>query len=300
MKRALITGLQGFTGVYVADVLARQGWQVWGLGQTPAADGVSHYRCVDMLDRHALLEVINEIRPSAVVHLAGVAAPAHGDVDMLYRVNIVACRNLLDSLRSAGMPLQAVVLASSAYVYGNATEGMLSEASAPNPGNDYAVSKLAMEHMARLWMPHLPIVIVRPFNYTGVGQTQTFLLPKIVAHFKRAEPVIELGNVEISRDFSDVRSVADVYGRLLQVPPIGQSINICSGKAVSIAEIVAMAEKITGHRIKVEVNPEFVRANDVTALWGDPTRMRSLMGDWQPIALFDTLSWMLQENTRAN
>ena len=293
MKRVLVTGINGFTGVYVADALAQAGWQVWGIGQAPSTDITENYRCVDMLDRLALHQAINEIKPNAVIHLAGVAAPAHGNVDWLYRVNITACRYLLEALDVADLPLDAVLLASSAYVYGSVSGGVLCETSPPNPGNDYAVSKLAMEYMARLWMPRLPIVIARPFNYTGVGQTEAFLLPKIVAHFKRVEPVIELGNTDISRDFSDVRAVAQAYCRLLDVRPVGEIVNICSGHAVSIAQILGMAEQITGHHITVKNNPAFMRANDVQSLWGDPTKLRTLIGAWDPIALFDTLTWML-------
>jgi len=293
MKRVLVTGIDGFTGVYLAEVLVQAGWQVWGIGQATTSCVTANYRCVDMLDRLALRQAIKDIAPNAVIHLAGVSAPTHGNVDWLYRVNITACRYLLEALAAAELSLDAVVLASSAYVYGSVTEGVMSETSPLNPGNDYAVSKLAMEHMAKLWLPKLPIVVARPFNYTGIGQTEAFLLPKIVAHFKRAEPVIELGNTDISRDFSDVRAVAQAYSRLLTARPVGEVVNICSGKAISIAEILAMAEQITGHHITVKTNPAFVRTNDVQSLWGDPTKLRALIGAWEPIALFDTLTWML-------
>ena len=211
MPRVLITGVQGFTGRYVAAELERHGWDVWGLGSQPS--DVPRYHCVDLLDGVALRGVIELVQPDAVVHLAAIAFVGHGDVDAFYRVNLLGTRHLLEALAHSPHPLQCVLLASSANVYGNATEGVLTEATPPQPANDYAVSKLAMEHMARLWMDKLPIVIARPFNYTGVGQSVTFLLPKIVAHFQQRASVIELGNLHVWRDFSDVRAVAQAYRR---------------------------------------------------------------------------------------
>ena len=189
MPRVLITGVQGFTGRYVAAELEQYGWDVWGLGSQPS--DMPHYHCADLADSDALRAVVESVRPDAVVHLAAIAFVGHGDADALYRVNLLGTRHLLAALAQSAKPPQCVLLASSANVYGNATEGVLTEAILPQPANDYAVSKLAMEYMAQLWRDKLPIVVTRPFNYTGVGQSGSFLLPKIVAHFQRRASVIE-------------------------------------------------------------------------------------------------------------
>lgn len=291
--RALITGIKGFTGRYVAAELATHGWEVWGLGQH-AEPGDRHYRQADLSDRDGLRRVIDELRPQAVVHLAAVAFVAHDDPDAFYRVNLLGTRNLLEALAASDATPQCVLLASSANVYGNAAGGVLAETTPPNPANDYAVSKLAMEHMARLYSDRLPIVITRPFNYTGVGQSNDFLLPKIVEHFRQQAPVIRLGNLDVSRDFSDVRTVAEAYRRLLGACPSGETVNICSGRSTSLDEVLRMAESITGHGIEVKVDPAFVRANEVKTLCGDASKLNRLIGDLQPLSLAETLRWMLE------
>lgn len=295
MKRVLITGLKGFTGGYVAAELAAHGWDVWGLGTQDSTDS-SQYFQVDLADVDALRRTVAEVQPDAVVHLAAVAFVGHGNADDFYRVNLIGTRNLLVALGEHGKRPDCVLVASSANIYGNAAGGLLSEAAAPNPANDYAVSKIAMEYMARLWLDKLPVVVTRPFNYTGVGQSVSFLLPKIVAHFRRRAEVIELGNLDVWRDFCDVRAVAYAYRRILELRPTGQTVNICSGRTYSLREVLTMAEQISGHRMRVDVNPAFVRANEVKELCGDASLLRSLIGAWHPPALIDTIRWMIEEH----
>lgn len=292
-SRVLITGIQGFTGHYMAVEMRAADYDVFGLGVNPS--DAKNYFQADLNDKATLVRVIDQIQPDVVIHLAALAFVGHGDANGFYQINLQGTRNLLEVLSNASYKPQAVLLASSANIYGNRSGGMLSEHTLPDPANDYAVSKLAMEHMARLWMDRLPIIITRPFNYTGVGQTDSFLLPKIVAHFKRRADVIELGNLNVWRDFSDVRTLVNAYRRLIEVKAFGQTVNVCSGKTHSLREVMAMCEQITGHRMRIHVNPAFVRANEVKTLCGDASLLSSLIGDWQTPDLADTLRWMLDQ-----
>jgi len=292
-KRALITGIQGFTGRYMAAELAAQGCEVVGMGSQPSED--ADYYQVDLTDLAGLSKLLADIQPDIVVHLAALAFVGHGAAEAFYQVNLIGTRNLLEAIAACGKRPESVLLASSANVYGNASSGMLNEGTAPAPANDYAVSKLAMEYMASLWFGRLPIIVTRPFNYTGVGQADNFLLPKIVKHFREKADKIELGNLDVWRDFSDVRSLVAAYRGLLEAKPFGQFVNVSSGKTHSLREVIDMCRTITGHDLAVEVNPAFVRANEVKTLCGDNSRLKELVPGWKTPELSETLSWMLSE-----
>ncbi len=288
-QRVLVTGLGGFTGRYVGAELAAAGHAVFPLEQPD--DGSR----IDLLDADAVREAVRQIQPQAVIHLAGIAFAAHGDAEALYRTNIVGTRHLLSALAELPERPARVVLASSAHVYGNATdERPLDEASKLQPASDYAVSKLAMEYMARTWSDRLPLLLTRPFNYTGVGQDQHFLVPKIVEHFRRGERRIELGNIDVWREFMDVRAVAWSYRRLLETEGGGDLFNLCSGSSHSLRDILDTMARIAGYTIEVVVNPAFVRSNEVRRLEGDGTRLQRRIGEPPVYALEDTLRWMYQ------
>ena len=291
-KHALVTGINGFTGRYVAAELSAAGYRVFGIGAMPY-DGPDYYQ-VDLMDTAKLRDIVELIEPNVVIHLAAIAYVGHGDADAFYNVNLLGTRNLLQALSASNKSLDGVLLASSANIYGNGTAGQLNEYAAPNPANDYAVSKLAMEYMSRLWMDRLPVFITRPFNYTGVGQAENFLLPKIVKHFKSKSPTIELGNIDVWRDFTDVRALSNAYVKLLHAKPVGEVINICSGRTYSLRKVIELCEKITGNHLTIQVNPDFVRANEVKTLSGDPSKLQSFIPDWNVPPLEDTLRWMLE------
>lgn len=281
--RILLTGLSGFTGSYLRAELEKHGHDVIGLAS-------------NLLNSDGLSTEIAQIKPEAVIHLAAVAFVASANNDDFYQVNLLGTLNLLEALSKHTSNLHSILLTSSATIYGNSQKELLDEGTGFFPANDYAVSKLAMEYMAQLWVDRLPLFIVRPFNYTGVGQTQKFLIPKIVNHFINKLPTLELGNLDVWREFGDVRVVAEIYRKLLELNPIGKIINVCTSQAYSLREVLALAETMTEHYPEIIINPDFVRKNEVRKLIGDNSLLKSLIGNWTALSFSETLWWMLKQN----
>jgi nucleoside-diphosphate-sugar epimerase len=299
VKRILITGAQGFTGLHLLDRLSGEGHELHGLVHQPAPvrhAALHQEHVADLRDLPALESIIAQVKPDQVIHLAAIAFVAHGDAGELYGSNILGTRNLLQALANAPRRPDTVLLASSANVYGNRREGVIDETMPPEPANDYGITKLTCEMLGRLFADRLPIITVRPFNYTGRGQSEQFIIPKIVAHAKARKPVIELGNIDVARDFSDVRAVVDSYARLLAAPQaIGGVFNVCSGEAHALREVIDLVSKLSGHSMEIRVNPAFVRADEVRTLCGSRKRLESVIGAVSVPSLEQTIGWMLND-----
>lgn len=281
--KVLLTGSQGFTGRYVKEELLKNNHEVFDLDS-------------NLLNKKSLDIEIQSKEIDAVIHLAAIAFVQYGDVNVIYENNIMGTRNLLDTLVSYVPKVKHVLIASSANVYGNAKIKKITENTPLDPINDYAISKVAMEHMAKLWMDRLPITITRPFNYTGLGQSEDFVIPKIVQHFKEKKDFIELGNIEVCREFNDVRSVAIIYRRLLESAPLNDIVNICSGQTYSLKEIVENLTLISDHAINIKINKDLIRTNEIKKLSGDISKLKSIISELEFINLQDTLSWMLYQS----
>jgi GDP-6-deoxy-D-talose 4-dehydrogenase len=295
--KALVTGIAGFTGHYLAEALAKRGISVVGIAQSDAAvEHVERVYAVDVTDLEGLRSVVSSERPDFVVHLAAISSVVHDNVEEIYRTNLMGTRNLLQAVTTLGTPPRSILIASSSNVYGNRKEGILRESMSPDPVNDYSVSKVAAELVAGLYRSRLPICIVRPFNYTGVGQSSSFLVAKMVQHIRDGAKTIQLGNLEVARDFSDVRFVAEAYCRLLHCEKaIGRTVNVSSGRAYRLGEVLNKLTSISGHRLEVQVDPSLVRSNDVRSLWGDSSLLDELIGPIERIPFEETLRWMLEQ-----
>jgi nucleoside-diphosphate-sugar epimerase len=148
----------------------------------------------------------------------------------------------------------------------------------PKPANHYGASKYAMECMAKNYFDKLNIIITRPFNYTGVGQAEHFLIPKIMKHFKEKKQVIELGNLNVSREFNDVTYVCEVYKALLECESNGEVVNICSNIGIKLLDVIDMMNKLADYKIEVKVNPEFVRKDEIKSLTGSTDKLFQMIG----------------------
>ncbi|WP_178861473.1 NAD-dependent epimerase/dehydratase family protein [Thiomicrorhabdus cannonii] len=290
-KRILITGAYGFTGVHLSQHLAKNGYQILSLQ-------------ADITDSSAISAEISTLTQDEpidyVLHLAAISFVAHSDALDFYRVNVLGSENLLKALFQLKTAPKKVILASSAAVYGSHHgKELLEESLCPRPQNHYGYSKLAMELLAQTYKDKLPILITRPFNYTGAGQAESFVIPKLIKHFVEKAEVIELGNLQVWREFNDVADICVWYQQLMENPEALGIVNLCSERLVSLQEVLLQLTKLTGHQPRIEVNPAFVRANELPRLGGSAQKLKQWIKPTEVRSLQQTLGGLLQSRTTA-
>lgn len=278
--KVLLTGADGFTGRHFAERALKAGHAVVPLK-------------TDLRDLTGLKTEVAHLDFDAVVHLAALSSVVHANELELYEINTLGTVRLLEALAPRATMLRCVLMASSANIYGNCIESPISETQCPAPLNHYAASKLAMEHMVRARLDDLPLVITRPFNYTGVGQSSQFVIPKLIEHVAQKRTTVRLGNVHVAREFNDVRMVCDAYISLLSNAKIGHTYNICTGVSHPLSSVIQLLGEISGHELSCQVDPTLVRQHEVLDLCGDPRKWRSVCPDVHLPSLKDTLIWML-------
>lgn len=289
-KRLLITGITGFSGMHMEYYFHSNGFEVFGITENePQAQ--NHYRC-DLRERESLVNLVTTVQPTHVIHMAAISFVGESNASRIYDVNVVGTCNLLEALLKLKATPKKVILASSATVYGNQSSEILDESMCPKPVNHYGCSKLAMEQMASQYMEKLPIIITRPFNYTGPGQAKHFLIPKIVSHFKQKKAQIELGNLHVEREFNDIRDICQMYGRLLESRIEGKTINLCSGRGIALLNVIEIMNEIAGYDIEVNVNPAFIRPNEIKCLVGSTEQLISITGELPLHEIRATLQFM--------
>ncbi|MFP4129328.1 MAG: NAD-dependent epimerase/dehydratase family protein [Halorhodospira sp.] len=253
----------------------------------------------DVTDGEALARAVHQAAPDYVVHLAALSFPPTASGAEVYAVNTVATERLLAACAELASPPRRVLLPSTGHVYGRPEPGQrpvpFHEGLCPAPRGHYANSKCAMEHLAAGYADRVPIVLPRPFNYTGPGQAEHFLIPKLVAAYQRREPELHLGNTEVARDFSDVRWVVEVYTRLLQADGAVGPVNVCSGRARPLQAALDHLADRTGHRPVIHQDPALIRPDDPPEIRGDPARLHRLLpGVAAPPPLEATIDAMIE------
>lgn len=288
-KRVLITGISGFTGKFLQDSLSSAGYIVYGLSNKLSEANDNTFDC-DILDTSLLTTIIERVNPTYIIHLAAISFVQHENLSEIYETNILGTESLLKSVILSKINPTKILIASSATVYGDQPDPILTEEMPPNPKNHYGISKWGMEQIAKNYFDKLPIIITRTFNYSGPGQSINFVIPKIVNHFKSKSPVIELGNINVFREFNDVNFVCKVYLDLMHSEFHSEIVNVCSGKAYSLQEVLNEVATLSHHNLTVVQNPKFMRPNEITHLTGSTTKLKNIINELPETNLAKTLT----------
>jgi len=306
--RVLIVGIAGFAGRYLARELEALGHEVWGTVRSapPAAPRFERWptvRC-DVTDPTTIGEALERVEPDGIVLLAGLsfAPEANRDPAAAYRVHALGTAHLLGEVARCNSKIRVVVV-TSGQIYGAAAENEmpLGEASALHPTSAYATSKAAADAIAAAWSTSYggSIVRVRPFNHTGPGQRPEFVCPDFARQVARvargvSEPVIEVGNIDVVRDFSDIRDIVRGYAAALVHGRSGEVYNLCSGVGTSVRDVLTSLCDLAQIRPEIRVNVDRQRKAESRVFLGSPRKAEVELG-WRPeIPLRKTLADLLE------
>lgn len=302
MTKSLITGITGFAGSHLAELLLKEGHEVWGTtrwrSQTENIEPIKgRLKLVDadILDAYSMERALAEAAPDYIFHLAAQSfvptswrAPAH-----TVTTNAVGQLNLFEAVRKAGIdPIIQIACSSEEYglVYPN--EVPIKETNPLRPLSPYGVSKVAQDMLGWQYFKSygLKIIRTRAFNHTGERRGEVFVcsvFAKQIAEIEGGkEPIIYVGNLEAKRDFSDVRDIVRAYLLAVKKGQPGEAYNICSERSCSIRQVLDMLLGMSEKRIEVRADPSRLRPSDVEILLGDCTKFKETTG-WRPDITFE-------------
>ena len=302
--KVLITGIDGFVGKHLSEYLLKKGYEVYG---TTILDDYENNRIevykMNLLDKKNVENVINEIKPSKIFHLAGQSAVGLSweNPTLTIDININGTLNLLEAVK-VNTPETKILIVGSSDQYGiiKPENIPVNEEHPQNPQSPYGISKKTQEDLCKLYAKayKMNIIMVRPFNHIGSGQGKNFVVPdfasKIVEIEKGAIPTLKVGNLDTYRDFTDVKDIIRAYELLLKKGRVGEVYNVGSGKEIKVSEILEKLLKMSTKIIKVEIDKEKFRPVDVPIIVCDNRKIKEDTG-WQPeISIDDTLKEILE------
>ena len=285
--RALVTGSNGFVAHHLIRHLRASGDEVYGIDRER-----------DVTDEVSMRQVFEWFHPDVTYHLAALThvGESWDHADEFTRVNVVGTQRVLDAAFEA-VPTSTTVVVSTSEVYGivRAEDQPLRETFRVAPANPYSASKVEAEHVARdvVRLRGQRVVIARPFNHLGPGQSPTFVVPALVTRLldavEHGDSEIFVGDLSTSRDFSDVRDVVRAYRLLATLGVSGEAYNVASGHDVALTDIAAqLVERLAPH-VALVVDPSLLRPVEIPVFRGSFEKLHQATG-WSPeISLRQTL-----------
>jgi GDP-4-dehydro-6-deoxy-D-mannose reductase len=277
--KAFITGATGFVGPYLCEHLRASGDVVIVAGDERAS--------FDVTDREAVMRALADARPDVVYHLAAQSHVGRSwdDPGSTLRVNVEGTQHVLDAARAAGV--QRVLVVGSAEEYGRVDTVPVREDAPLRPMSPYGASKVAADFLAlQAWLgTGLETIRVRTFNHTGPGQSTMFFVAGFAARIAAAErdgtDHVTAGSLDAVREMNDVRDIVRAYRMLVERGEPGEVYNVCRGEGVTIGDIAHKLLAQSARPLRIETDPAFLRAADIPALVGDPTKLQTTTG-WHP------------------
>lgn len=286
----LITGGTGFVAPHLIQHIEKGGADIATLARSNSSDyqHAAKHHAIDVRETDRLQALVRETQPAQVYHLASISSvdSCWTNPRLAYEVNVTGTLNVFEAAMSLASPPK-ILNVSTSQLYAPSVQP-LTESSMIGPSNVYAASKMMAELMAVQFRAPIAggIITARSFNHTGPGQSPNFVLSAIAKQFTEIElgvrpPKLNLGNVNVKRDFTDVRDVVRAYSLLLEHGRANEVYNICSGVSVHLVEIIRMLETITGIKVAIEQDRSKMRTNDIADIVGDPAKVREETG-WSP------------------
>lgn len=304
MKKVLIFGANGFVGNYLSQEFLNNQYEVFG---TDIADKTTlrkkmKFTVCDLLDIDGVEKLVNEVTPDIIVNLAAISSvgASWSMPQITMQVNVIGAINIMEAARkSKNKPKVMFIGSSEEYVV---SEFSMSEDRALNASNPYGISKVTQEQFAKLYREqyNLKIYCVRSFNHTGIGQSDSFVLPsfcKQVAEIEKAgiPGKINVGNLTVKRDFSHVKDIVRAYRMIVESDNNEIVYNVGSGKAYSLHKILEYIIGLSSQRIEIVVDSTKFRPTDQPVVCCDYSLIKSRLG-WEPkYSVFDALKEMYDE-----
>lgn len=298
MNKALIFGIGGFVGPYLARELKQHGYEVYGTDTKDVEDSFKFdgYLKCNILDKENVKKVIEEVRPTHIINLAAVSSVGQSwkMPELTMQVNVNGTLNIFESCIALNIKPRILLIGSSEeYI---PCDHPMDENTPINANNPYGISKVAQEQFAKIYREKYDwdIFCVRAFNHIGIGQRTNFVIPswcKQVADIEKGlqKPVIKVGNLNVYRDFTDVRDVVRAYRIVIESSDSSQIYNIGSGASQAMQTLLDYIISFSTKQISVNQNEELIRNIDNKIICADNSKIIEVLKWKREFSIFDAI-----------